>query len=188
MERKITIQIGQKIKELRKLNNLSLHKLAGLAQISPSGLYKIENNGYAPSITTLIKIANALEKRVSYFVDEEESTNVQLIKKDERRELFSNISMIKMESFSGGLKDCLLEAAYGVIEPGGNSGKGRMSHKRGEELVICIKGKVEYKIGSEKFVLQKGDSIHFKSEIPHSWKNLFSGKSIIIWVLTPPTF
>ena len=43
-----------------------------------------------------------------------------------------------------------------------------------------------YSEGNE--VLKEGDSIYFNSYIPHSFRNVHNGKTIAIWVVTPPSF
>jgi transcriptional regulator with XRE-family HTH domain len=188
VEKHTSIDIGWKIAQLRKANNLSLQKLAKKAGMSPSGLYKIEKNGYTPSISTLINIARALGRTVSYFVDEEDGSNLAFVKRKDRRKFTSGHSLATMEIVSGGLKEGLIEAGFSYIKEGGISGSGLMSHAKGEELVVCLKGNVEYQVEKKKFHLQEGDCIHFKSQAPHSWRNLYKGVSIIFWVLSPPTF
>src|SRR5471030_522497 len=64
--------IGPKVRRLRKEARLSLQQLAEISHVSAAAIHKIEQSGMTPTITTLLKIAGALGRPVSYFVDEEE--------------------------------------------------------------------------------------------------------------------
>lgn len=184
----VTINIGEKIKSLRKKNELSIQKLAKKAGVSPAGIYKIETNEMTPTITTLMKIADALDKKVSFFIDEEESlSDVEFIHEDERKKFRSNESRVTYENVAARLEDCLMEAFVSIIEPGGTSGDEPMSH-RGEELDICLSGTIEFAVRDQVYVLKPGDSLHFKARIPHSWRNVGDEPVKLISVVTPPPF
>jgi quercetin dioxygenase-like cupin family protein len=76
----------------------------------------------------------------------------------------------------------MMTAAYAVVDVGATSGRNPMKH-RGEELVYCLKGKMELRIGDETYTLGPGDSIHFRTDINHSWKNTADTQAELIWVL-----
>lgn len=58
---KIYLLIGTNIKEFRKQQGISAEKLAELANLSSVYISYIENGKRKPSLTSLIKICNALE-------------------------------------------------------------------------------------------------------------------------------
>src|SRR6188472_3696974 len=66
----IVSSIGPKVKMLRQEQRLSLQQLAVKAEVSAAAIHKIERNGMVPTITTLLKVATALGRPVSYFVQE----------------------------------------------------------------------------------------------------------------------
>ena len=62
------------IREIRKIKGIKLKELSDITGLSISYLSEIENNKDCnPSILTIIKIAKALDKKLSdiYFVDNE---------------------------------------------------------------------------------------------------------------------
>ena len=63
--------IGLKVFSLRKRMGLSLQQLGERSDVSAAAIHKIEQGGMVPTITTLLKIAGALGRPVSYFVEEE---------------------------------------------------------------------------------------------------------------------
>jgi XRE family transcriptional regulator, regulator of sulfur utilization len=65
---KISEIIGSKIKELRLKNNLTLEKLAYESGISKSGLSEIERGLKEAKISTLYKITERLDVKLSDFI------------------------------------------------------------------------------------------------------------------------
>lgn len=59
--------IGQRIKQARKSNNLSLRDLAGQAEISPMAISKYERDQDTPSSGVLIRLSKALGVKVDFF-------------------------------------------------------------------------------------------------------------------------
>ena len=60
-EQKLFIKIGDKIKELRELKNLSQQDLAALCNFEKSNMSRIEAGRTNLTINTLFKISNALK-------------------------------------------------------------------------------------------------------------------------------
>ena len=68
----INMNIGEKIKNLRKERKISQKRLAELSGISGSFLCDIEKGRTNPSIVTLQKIANNLNTEIKNFFEREE--------------------------------------------------------------------------------------------------------------------
>src|SRR5688500_20292884 len=90
---RIVSSIGPKLRDLRLQRGLSLQQLAERADVSAAAIHKIEKSGMVPTITTLLKLAGALNRSISYFVDEETEQNVPayLTSSDDRRIVYSSI-------------------------------------------------------------------------------------------------
>ncbi|MEK6635367.1 MAG: response regulator [Planctomycetota bacterium] len=63
--------VGKKLKSIRKSKKITQKQLAIRTSLSPSLLSQIENGQIAASLTTLDKLAAALNIKMSYFLDEE---------------------------------------------------------------------------------------------------------------------
>ena len=63
--------IGEKIKKHRTERGFSLRELAKRVELSASFLSQIEQGKASPSIENLKKIANNLEVKVSYLIEED---------------------------------------------------------------------------------------------------------------------
>lgn len=184
----IAASIGDKIKKLRTEKNLSIQKLADMADVSPAGIYKIESSGMTPSITTLMKIAKALDKRVSFFIGEDASVkDAQVIKAAGRVKEKSNREGITIESIGGRLDNVLIQGYLFSIEPGSSSSETSITHG-GEEIGICLEGDIEYTIRDGVFTISEGDSIHIKGEVPHRWVNKGNRRARLLLIVSPPPF
>jgi len=58
------LQIGGQIRHMRKVKNLTQKELAQKVGTAQSGIARVENDNYLPSLSFLIRIANVLGKRV----------------------------------------------------------------------------------------------------------------------------
>jgi transcriptional regulator with XRE-family HTH domain len=184
---RVISSIGEKIRRLRQEDGLSIQKLAERSGVSPAGIYKIEMNEMTPSITTLMKIAAALSKKVSYFVEEAERVrNIEFTRGRDRRSAYNKESRIVIESLAARLEDGRMYVGVLTVKPGGGTLSETVSHG-GEELYYCLEGRVEFVIEGKTYVLNKGDSLHFKSELAHSWRNPGPRNAKVIYTLTPLT-
>ncbi len=84
--------LGEKIKKTRNEKGFSLRDLAAMVDLSASFLSQIEQGKASPSIENLKKIANCLDVRVSYLIEDDEVkkgkgkiTKKRITKKKEKR-------------------------------------------------------------------------------------------------------
>ena len=179
--------IGDRIKILRRENRLTIKRLSEASGVSPAGIHKIENNQMIPTIAVLLKLAKALNKTVSYFIEEQPSREIELVKRKDRKKLSSSRVHVRMENLAGAMEDGLLTGIVCTIDRRGNSGKTKMSH-RGEEMILVTDNVIEFNIRNRIYRLSKGDCLHFRSELPHSWRNPTNKKTKTFWVFAPAPF
>ena len=60
-------------------------------------------------------------------------------------------------------------------------------HHPGDELIYLLEGQLRVTIVGETYVLQPGDSLSFKSHLPHRWDNIGVDDAKVIWTLSPFT-
>ena len=157
------VRIGEKVRKLRKENGHSIQKLAELSGVSPAGIYKIETNGMVPTVTTLVKLATALNQRVSHFVEEENGyPEVRHIRKKDR-EIVSSSQEGRTEVVAERLRRGRLESVYRTLEPGSKA-KNPIVRAGCEHLIYCLKGDLSVSRGDNSFLLKEGDSLHCESK------------------------
>lgn len=182
---RIVSKLGEKIKTLRTEKGWYLQDLAKRSGISAAGIHRIESNGIIPTITTMMKISDALGKRVSFFIEEKDEDSV-FVSAGKRESIFTFKKGLDLQCVSAKkYGDFIMTAAYAIAEVGASSGKKPMSH-RGEELVYCIQGKMEFQVNGKIYILNPGDSLHFRTHAEHKWKNIGDVRAKLIWVLAVP--
>jgi transcriptional regulator with XRE-family HTH domain len=179
--------IGPKLHSLRKQAGLSLQQLATRSDVSAAAIHKIEQSGMVPTITTLLKLAGALGRPVAYFVDEEEvaSDPTVFIKDGDQRPILTSHTGIDLAGISGAYGRFFLAGARATVAPGASSGERAMEHP-GEELVYALAGELEFVVNDQTYCLHPGDSLHFRTVQPHSWRNPGTTDAIALWMALRP--
>jgi len=175
-------EIGAKVARARSERGWSLAQLAQRSGLSPAAVHKIEKSGMTPTIASLMKIAAALGKSVAHFVDEPETPDVMVVRNDERARVYTSKQGLDLRNLSGRYGSVAMAGAQAVVEPQANSGPTPMRHP-GEELVIVLEGRMEFTVAGEPRELGPGDSIHFRTVRPHSWRNASDEPARAIWLV-----
>lgn len=180
----IVSDIGPKVAGLRKAQKLSLQQLATKSDVSAAAIHKIERNGMVPTITTLLKLANALGVPVSYFVQEQElhPEPVHHTPMAERRQVYTPHKGLRLDGVSGSYRQFQAAAAIASMKPGAHSGEKHLRHP-GEELVYVLSGSARFTVGGQEFILTEGDSLHWSGDIPHTWENQGNTRAELMWVV-----
>lgn len=74
-------KIGEKIKTLMEVRNVSLEELANDSDVNIELVEKILNGEIIPSLTPLTKIARVLGVRIGTFIDDDEQTGPLVVRK-----------------------------------------------------------------------------------------------------------
>lgn len=186
-----SLRIGFQLRRERRLRNLRLKDIADSAGLSLSFISKIENNKVSPSLSTLHRIAKALDTSVSALFVREEETGRVVLRPHERPVAGKVQSMVEWDGIEAEIMvpygaGRLLEGFVFVMEPGGHSG-GTLQHE-GEECGYVLEGTLELTVGDKVHRLRPGDSFFFQSDIPHAYRNPGKVTARVLWINTPPTF
>jgi transcriptional regulator with XRE-family HTH domain len=183
------VALGVRIRHARMVRGMTLKELADQSQCSESMLSKIENDKAAPSFATLHRVATTLGTNISELYSATNSAERIVSHPGERPVLVTdNLRSgkgIQMERLIPYSRDHLLQGNIHVIEPGG--GSEAIMHS-GEEIGYVLEGEIELIIDGKKMCAKSGDSFHFRSELPHAYRNVGAKKARVLWISTPPTF
>lgn len=166
----INFAVSYNVKKARELKKLTLDTAAEITGVSRSMLAQIEKGDVNPTISVLWKIANGYKVPFTSLV-ETLPERVSLIRLEDVNPIFENDGKyINYPTFSFD-EDRLFETYRIVIEPHGELKAG--PHLFGtEEYITVFEGNVEIVVGDEKFNLHKGDSLRFKADVSHQYKNI----------------
>lgn len=177
--------IGKKLKATRLKYDMTIQELAKRACVSSNMISRIERGLTIPSVEILMRLASSFGMSMNYFVEETETGNTVVMTKNGSGEpIFFFEDKHQIKSLTQGLRDPNFSVFLDVLEERCCSGEGGMVHT-GEEFALVLKGKLEFVIEDECFVLEEGDSIVFKASRPHRWKNQYPGLTEVLWVVSP---
>jgi transcriptional regulator with XRE-family HTH domain len=184
---RIVGSIGPRLRELRLQQSLSLQQLAERAGVSAAAIHKIERNGMVPTITTLLKLADAFDRPVGYFVDEEAdgAGPVAFTPAPDRGAAYTPHAGVKAETISGSYARFFLDGAVTTIEPGAGSGPVLDQHQ-GEELLFMLDGGLSFSVDGIEYNLGPGDALHFRTDRPHRWENRRKTAARVLWIRLRP--
>ena len=164
------IGLGERIKNIRKINKKTISYVAHAADVSNGLISRIENGRTIPSLPVLLNIINALEIRVSDFFEGMPKASElnyivsrfdenAIIEKEDDAKGFTYQYIFGKQLSSIGFEAVLLE-----IQP--NSERGKVETDA-YEFKYMLSGECIYNIGDEEVLLKEGDSIFFDGRIPH---------------------
>ena len=179
--------IGPKVRHLRKQWNLSLQQLADRSNVSTAAIHKVEQGTMVPTITTLLKLAAALEQPVSYFVEEDQEPSLYAVftPATERRSIYTPHQGLILGGISGPYGQYFVATAIAEVEPGADSGEPPLRHA-GEELIHVLSGRLDVDVSDQSFQLRRGDSIHFRTDQEHRWRNPYRHTARAVWTALRP--
>jgi transcriptional regulator with XRE-family HTH domain len=178
-----SINVGDRIRSVRRNARLSQQELAKLSNISINTLSLLERGMTSPTIATLQKLADTLNVELSSFF---------LFSKIEQHVFFSKAN--KREPIH------ITEGYFFVLNPGSilpsfkpveiqvnpEMTSSKMVKHEGYEFLYCLENELLVMISDLSYLLEKGDSIFFNASLPHHWQNKTHETTKIIMVqLTP---
>ena len=163
--------IGERLREIRTGLNLSLDDAAKATGVSKPMLGQIERGQSTPTITTLWKIATGLKTPLSSFIQERqpEYTTISIYNEEPMTEDDG-----RMRAFPIFTYDPIrsMEVFFIEFDPGCRHASDK--HNDGvEEYLMVLSGRLRLVIDKQEVVIQKGEAIRFRADIPHAYNNPF---------------
>lgn len=171
---------GRKIRQLRAELKLSLKELSEKSDVSVSMISQIERRNADPTLTTLYKICKGLDVSISTLLGTDKETT-QIVRKNERKTITFPNSHAKYELLTP-INEGTIEMIMIHLEPGQEDQQ--LVEHSGEESGLVLKGEMTIILEDEEFLLKEGDSIRFKSSIPHRFFNHTNETAISVWGMT----
>lgn len=180
--------VGKKLKEIRLKSDMTIQSLAAQSKVSSNMISRVERGLTIPSVEILMKLSAVFDKSVNYFVEEVSTTHEIVFSSPGQRDttVYDDENNMHTESYTSGLRDPQFMSFLCTVPKGGTSGQKHMHHP-GDELIVLIEGQLKVTIAGEEYSLSSGDSLSFKSHLPHRWDNIGDDDARIIWTLSPFT-
>jgi transcriptional regulator with XRE-family HTH domain len=171
------IHLGKRLRSLRTTRKLTMDQLSGMAGVSKAMLSQIEQDKVNPTVAVMLKIAGALKISVSDLLDVPQPHNImRIIKGDDETYTFRSDKLCSIRTLSPLSLEKTIEFYLLTLEPNGELDS--EAHFPGtEEMLYLAKGKLDIASGNQNSQITKGDSIHYRADLPHTVKNVGRGQA-----------
>lgn len=170
----LNVVIAESLKRLRADKKLSLDNVAKLSGVSKSMLGQIERGEVNPTVSTLWKISNGLKISFTQLMSRPES-DIEIVDKCLIQPLIEDNG--KVRNFPIFPFDSSRRFEMYSLELDGGGYLEAEAHPHGtQEFVTVFSGEVTINVNGEDFVVTTGNSMRFKADGPHAYKN--SGDTI----------
>jgi transcriptional regulator with XRE-family HTH domain len=176
-------EIGQRIKSVRRAQQMTLATLAENSGLTKGFVSKIERGVASPSVAALIRLSEALSLPLASLF--ENSATRHLIRRGECPQVFFGGSGIT-EYLLTPVAERRLQVILSEIASGGGSGEELYSLSGEVEFVHVLRGECVVSFSDGAMTLTAGDSLTFD---PSQFRSFSVPESApdttVIWTLTP---
>lgn len=176
-------ELGRRIRETRRERRMTLRQVETLADVSTTHLSQIERGQTSPTIGVLARIARALGRSSSYFVEREERPEISHLPtaSRDRFELSPGVTCETLTAGPAGSRMC----AYRLRFAGEGASLGLASREStGESLYLVVRGRLEADFGFGPMPLAAGDAVQASFARPHQLVAIGDGAIEVLAVLT----
>ena len=178
------MKIGERIKNLRELSNLTQEELAERAGLTKGFISQIERDLTSISLDSFIQILGAMDENISDFFRESSAEKIVYRETDRvaiEKEKIQRFELLVPGSTNRRLEPILLTLRKGQVTP-------KERPHEGEEFGYVLRGRVTLRFGKEALKLKKGECFYLSAEKEHWLQNTSSKEAVILWISSPPSF
>lgn len=176
--------VAKNIRRLREENKLSMEELSKLSGVSKSMLAQIERGEGNPTLSTLWKISNGMKVPFDALTVRPK-TPYEIVKTTELEPLLEDSG--KVRNYALFPDDENRRFAVYYLELNVGSFWESEPHLRGTtEFITIFAGSIEISTDGQKLRVGKGESIRFKADSPHSYRNVGNETAILQMILFNP--
>jgi transcriptional regulator with XRE-family HTH domain len=180
------VDVGERLRAIRRLRRRTLRDVAERAGVSESFLSQVERGRSSASIASLRRIAGALGVTVADLFEPSGPAEPRVLRREDRPSLAFGVLGHKYLLTPRPLQH--LEVFVGELDVGGSTGTEPYVHGDSEELLVVVSGTVQLELDVAVHELTSGDSIDYRSSTPHRVVNVGNDIAEVMWVISPPSY
>ena len=178
------MKIGERIRNLRQLSNLTQEELAERANLTKGFISQIERDLTSISLDSLVQILDALDESIPEFFRGAAEEKIVYRQKDRvaiEKERIERFELLVPGSTNRRLEPVLLTLRQGQVTP-------KEPPHEGEEFGYVLQGRINLRFGKEVLKLKKGECFYISAEKEHWLQNSGAGEAVVFWITSPPSF
>ncbi len=178
-------ELGRRIRHLRAERRLTLKQVEEASGLSATHLSEIERGRTSPTIGALVRIARALGKDASFFIETEELPELALVPRGQMREV-AMPGGATIEPLTRGVPGGHL-FAYRVRLGSASATLALEAQEPPPDALYFVRaGRVEASLGETRVTLAAGDAAQAALTAPHALRAAGGATAEVIAVLTCP--
>ena len=166
--------LGQRLKACRTEAGMTLKAMEARAGVSATHISEIERGKTSPTIGALEKMARALDRDLTYFLETEALDEITHQRPFEREWVYA-------PGDGPGGKHRFMNLGTGI--PGSRLNAFRLELRTGspesgelksesDNVFLVEHGNVRFEVEDEAWTLESGDSLHLRGEVPYRFVNI----------------
>lgn len=166
----LSAAIGAKVSSERQAREWTLDQLAEYSGVSRRMLINVEQGSANPSVTTLLRLSDALGIGLQALVAVPQTKPVKVVRAGDAPALWTGEGGGRGVLLAGTTPPDILELWDWTLAPGDRHDS--EAHVRGTKEILQVReGTVAVTVGDDTEVLEVDDAISFASDVPHSYAN-----------------
>ena len=177
-------QLRSRVRDLRKKRGWTLEELSAASGVSRSMLSEIERGNANPTLAVAFRIAQAFSMSLGDLVETPAATpRIDVIRADDRTYHYRSDPLVTIRTLSPLRLEKSVEFYEITLRPGGALVSS--PHFEGaRELATVQGGAVRITSDEESIDLAKGDSAHYRADVPHAIQNTAEQEAVLFLVVT----
>lgn len=175
-------ELGRRVKLERLSKGMTLKQVADSSGMSPTHISEIERGRTSPTVGALLRIARALGKSATYFVEEEELPSVSVVRRHER----THHTLTEGDQGIAGLDFLTKGIPAGRLRVVELTDVERSpvqgSKHQGEEIILVTGGQLRITVDGTPYELSSGDCIQFRASLDHHIEKLGGESPRALWI------
>jgi len=177
------MKIGQKLREKRLEQDLTLEELASRSEVTKGFLSQVERDLTSPNVAALEDILAALGTTLGEFFSEDAC----------EQEVFTKDDYIHDDKDNASVMWIVPNAQKNMMEPiiltlhAGVTGRMMEAHK-GEEFGYVLEGDVWLSHDDRSEQVKKGETFYVSGHQSHWLENRSKKDAVVLWITSPPMF
>ncbi|MDR1971813.1 MAG: XRE family transcriptional regulator [Treponema sp.] len=170
--------VGVHIRKLRKIQAMTLQNVADKCGFTKSLLSKIEGGKVVPPMSTLVKIAGALNTNIADLMAEGDNLDSVFIPAKAETQPVPTESGYAVIPLAVEFKQKKMQPFIFSIRPEDLNDK--VNSHLGEEFILVLEGSMEFRVGEQVYTLHSRDSVFFSSIRDHYVSKVLSDQVVYL--------
>lgn len=173
MDERHNSEIGQKVKDLRTKQDMTLKQVADKTNLSVSFLSQVERGKATLGVNAMARVADAFQVDLGFFFTHKDAANKERVVRSYERPYMQVSSEFLQYALSHEIAQKEIQAMITVLLPSAERGEQKntvFNHPNGE-FIFVLEGILTMTIGGYTYTLYPEDCTYVRPNEDHSWSN-----------------